>query len=191
MASISWSIFDGSYTIDVIYMQLSYFLKPLYMQLSYLLEYVNVLEWAHSLAWLVGWLCILSYMTCLVCRMYYGPDAIDSTAGRVFVLLGDVFQCAIHRPLTWYGERQIKYWHDERQRFYDLKDKQGITDAQNMAIGWREYLRVLQATVHNMFEEQPESADDKLFRYKNSEMRVQRPGLLALGPLWMLQCRLL
>ena len=51
-----------------------------------------------------------------------------------------------------------------------MKDKQGITHAQNMAIGWREYLRVLQAIVHNMFEEQPESADDKLFRYKNTDM---------------------
>ena len=97
-------------------------------------------------------------------------EAIDSTPGRVFVLLGDVLQCMLHQPLTWYGERQIKFWHQERQRFYDLKDKQGITYAQNMAIGWREYLRVLQAIVHNMFEEHPESADDKHFRYKNMEM---------------------
>jgi len=52
-----------------LYMQLPYFLKPLYMQLTYLLDYVYVLEWAHSLAWLVGWLCIMVFMTCLVCRM--------------------------------------------------------------------------------------------------------------------------
>ena len=82
----------------------------------------------------------------------------------MFVLLGDVFQCMIHCPLTWYGEKRIKYWHNERQKFFDMKDKQGITHAQIRAIGWREYLRALQSIVHNFFEEQPESADDKLFR---------------------------
>ena len=71
-----------------------------------------------------------------------------------------------------------------------MKDKQGITRAQNMAIGWREYLRVLQAIVYNMFEEQPESADDKLFRYKNTEMsECSDPDYWHWGPLWMWQCR--
>jgi len=151
-----------------LYMQLPYFLKPLYMQLTYLLDYVYVLEWAHSLAWLVGWLFIRVFMTCLACRMCFGPEAIDSTPGRMFVLLGEVFQCMI--PLSWYGERRIKYWRNERQKCYDMKDKPGIRHAQSMAIGWREYLRVLQSIVYNFFEEHPESADDKEFRYKNCSM---------------------
>ena len=174
MASISWSIFNGSYIIDVIYMQLCFFFEELYVHISmagaWTKPFITVFAFMHQVAYVAGWVLIIVLMTCLLCRMVFGTEAIDSTPGRVFVLLGEVLQCMFHQPLTWYGERQIKYWHKERQRFYDMKDKQGITRAQNMAIGWREYLRVLQAIVHNMFEEQPESADDKLFRYKNTGM---------------------
>ena len=35
MASISWSIFNGSYIIDVIYMQLCFFLEELYVHIFY------------------------------------------------------------------------------------------------------------------------------------------------------------
>ena len=66
--------------------------------------------------------------------------------------------------------RDIKYWHSERQKCFDMKDKPGIRHAQSMAIGWRECLRVLQSIVYNFFEEHPESADDKEFRYKNCSM---------------------
>ena len=158
-----------------IYMQLCFFPEELYVYISmvgaWMKPVITVFAFMHQVAYVAGWIFIVVLATCLLCRMVFGTEAIDSTPGRVFVLLGEVLQCMLHRPLTWYGERQIKYWHrEERQRFYDMKDKQGITRAQNMAIGWREYLRVLQAIVHNMFEDQPESADDKLFRYKNTDM---------------------
>ena len=43
--------------------------------------------------------------------------------------------------------------------------------AQGQMIGWREYLRILHSTVYNFFDEEvPESADDKLQRYKNSSV---------------------
>ena len=45
---------------------------------------------------------------CLFCRLRYGPEGADRTFGRVFVLLGDVLQCAGHHGLEWYGEREIR-----------------------------------------------------------------------------------
>ena len=176
---MSWTYLFGMDGVAMIllkpvYMQLCFFLEELYAYItvvgSWMKPFITVFAFMHQVAYVAGWISIIVLATCLLCRMVFGKEAIDSTPGRVFVLLGDVLQCMLHQPLTWYGERQIKFWHQERQRFYDLKDKQGITYAQNMAIGWREYLRVLQAIVHNMFEEQPESADDKHFRYKNMEM---------------------
>ena len=176
---ISWTYLFGMDGVAMIlskpvYMQLCFFLEELYAYItvvgSWMKPFITVFAFMHQVAYVAGWISIIVLATCLLCRMVFGKEAIDSTPGRVFVLLGDVLQCMLHQPLTWYGERQIKFWHQERQRFYDLKDKQGITYAQNMAIGWREYLRVLQAIVHNMFEEHPESADDKHFRYKNMEM---------------------
>ena len=176
---MSWTYLFGMDGVAMIllkpvYMQLCFFLEELYAYItvvgSWMKPFITVFAFMHQVAYVAGWIFIIVLATCLLCRMVFGKEAIDSTPGRVFVLLGDVLQCMLHQPLTWYGERQIKFWHQERQRFYDLKDKQGITYAQNMAIGWREYLRVLQAIVHNMFEEHPESADDKHFRYKNMEM---------------------
>ena len=176
---MSWTYLFGMDGVAMIllkpvYMQLCFFLEELYAYItvvgSWMKPFITVFAFMHQVAYVAGWISIIVLATCLLCRMVFGKEAIDSTPGRVFVLLGDVLQCMLHQPLTWYGERQIKFWHQERQRFYDMKDKQGITHAQNMAIGWREYLRVLQAIVHNMFEEQPESADDKHFRYKNMEM---------------------
>ena len=176
---MSWTYLFGMDGVAMIllkpvYMQLCFFLEELYAYItvvgSWMKPFITVFAFMHQVAYVAGWISIIVLATCLLCRMVFGTEAIDSTPGRVFVLLGEVLQCMLHQPLTWYGERQIKFWHQERQRFYDLKDKQGITYAQNMAIGWREYLRVLQAIVHNMFEEQPESADDKHFRYKNMEM---------------------
>ena len=176
---MSWTYLFGMDGVAMIllkpvYMQLCFFLEELYAYItvvgSWMKPFITVFAFMHQVAYVAGWISIIVLATCLLCRMVFGKEAIDSTPGRVFVLLGDVLQCMLHQPLTWYGERQIKFWHQERQRFYDLKDKQGITYAQNMAIGWREYLRVLQAIVHNMFEEHPESADDKHFRYKNMEM---------------------
>ena len=176
---MSWTYLFGMDGVAMIllkpvYMQLCFFLEELYAYItvvgSWMKPFITVFAFMHQVAYVAGWISIIVLATCLLCRMVFGKEAIDSTPGRVFVLLGDVLQCMLHQPLTWYGERQIKFWHQERQRFYDLKDKQGITYAQNMAIGWREYLRVLQAIVHNMFEEHAESADDKHFRYKNMEM---------------------
>ena len=176
---MSWTYLFGMDGVAMIllkpvYMQLCFFLEELYAYItvvgSWMKPFITVFAFMHQVAYVAGWISIIVLATCLLCRMVFGKEAIDSTPGRVSVLLGDVLQCMLHQPLTWYGERQIKFWHQERQRFYDLKDKQGITYAQNMAIGWREYLRVLQAIVHNMFEDQPESADDKHFRYKNMEM---------------------
>ena len=176
---MSWTYLFGMDGVAMIllkpvYMQLCFFLEELYAYItvvgSWMKPFITVFAFMHQVAYVAGWISIIVLATCLLCRVVFGKEAIDSTPGRVFVLLGDVLQCMLHQPLTWYGERQIKFWHQERQRFYDLKDKQGITYAQNMAIGWREYLRVLQAIVHNMFEEHPESADDKHFRYKNMEM---------------------
>ena len=52
-------------------------------------------------------------------RVYYGPDAADSTPGRMFVLFGEILQCVVHRPLWWYGEKRIKHWQNERQTCFD------------------------------------------------------------------------
>ena len=52
--------------------------------------------WMNGCAYLVGWVCIAVFVICLTCRLYDGPDAIDSIPGRVFVLLGEVIQCMGH-----------------------------------------------------------------------------------------------
>ena len=99
--------------------------------------------------------------------MYFGREAIDS----MFVLFGEILQCMVHRPLFWYGEKRIKHWENEHQICFDMQDRDGIMHAQGQMIGWREYLRILHSIVYNFFDEEvPESADDKLQRYKNSSV---------------------
>ena len=121
------------------------------MQLCYILEYAQA--WMHGFAYLTGWLCIIVFSVCLVCRIVFGPDAIRSTPGRMFVLFGELLECMAHHFLEWYGERKIKYWHGEREKCFASKDKPGIRYAQQMAIFWREYLRSLQGIVYNLFDE--------------------------------------
>ena len=190
MAWIDWSEMDGV-IVDFVkfpFMQMYYFIQLLFMQLSYITElfypyfhglavvvapYSDVVStWINGLAYLVGWSCIAVFIICLACRLNYGPDAIDRTPGRVFVLLGEVIQCMGHHVLEWYGERKIKEWEKECQKSFEAKDKQGIRYAQNRMISWRDYLRMLQGIVHNFFdEEEPgESGDQRLQRYQNCSL---------------------
>ena len=112
-------------------------------------------------------------MQSLACRVYFGPDAIDSTPGRMFVLFGEILQCMGHHVLEWYGEKRIKHWRKERQKCCDVKDRDGIKHAQEMMISWRHYLRVLQGIVHNFCDEEPgESAADRLRRYQDCSLIV-------------------
>ena len=46
-----------------------------------------------------------------------------------------------------YGKKCIKHPQNERQKCFDVKDKEGIKHAQGMMIKWREYIRVLQLQV--------------------------------------------
>ena len=110
-------------------------------------------------------------MQSLACRVFFGPDAIDSTPGRMFVLFGEILQCMGHHVLEWYGEKRIKHWRKERQKCCDVKDRDGIKHAQEMMISWRHYLRVLQCIVHNFCDEEPrESAADRLRRYQDCSL---------------------
>ena len=61
----------------------------------------------NGFAHLVGWLCITTFMICLACRVYFGPDAINRTPGRMFALFGELLECMAHHVLEWYGERKI------------------------------------------------------------------------------------
>ncbi len=141
----------------------------------YLAEYQSVVEyaqiWMNGFAYLVGWLCITTFMICLVCRVYFGPDAISSTPGRVFALFGELVECMAHHFLEWYGERKIKYWHGDREKCFAKKDKPSIMYAQEMAISWRKYLRFFQGIVYNFFDEiQVESPGDRYIRCQCSSM---------------------
>ena len=91
------------------------------MQLCYILEYAQA--WRHGSAYLTGWLCIIVFSVCLVCRIVFGPNATDSTPGRMLVLFGALLDCMAHHFLEWYGERKIKYWHGEREKCFANKDK--------------------------------------------------------------------
>ncbi len=179
MAWIDWSFLDGAavnllklpvmqlyYLIEYMAVNLSKF--PI-MQLCYILEYAHA--WMYGFAYLTGWLCIIVFSVCLVCRIVFGPDAIRSTPGRMFVLFGELLECMAHHFLEWYGERKIKYWHCEREKCFASMDKPGIRYAQQMAIFWREYLRSLQGIVYNLFDEiTVESPGDRYVRYQCSSM---------------------
>ena len=70
---------------------------------------------------------------CLFRRLRYGPEGADRILGRVFVLLGDVWQCAGHHGLEWYGEREIRRWQKERRKRFDAKGKPGTTQLRFIA----------------------------------------------------------
>ena len=145
------------------YLWFSGVIYPYLAEYQYVVEYAQI--WMNGFAYLVGWLCITTFMICLVCRVYFGPDAISRTPGRVFVLFGELLECMAHHFLEWYGERKIKYWHGEREKCFAKKDKPSIRYAQQMAISWRKYLRFLQGD-----EIQVESPGDRYIRYQCSSM---------------------
>lgn len=102
--------FDGT-AVGVIkypFMQLYYFIQFLYMQLPCMTDYEYSIQYAHGFAWLIGLLCIVAFMICVACRVFYGPDAADCAPGRMFVLFGEILQCMVHRPLWWYAEKRIQ-----------------------------------------------------------------------------------
>ena len=92
MASISWSIFDGShgygagYVISMPFMQLFYLIQSLFMQLSHMTEYLD--SCFRGLIMLVGMLVVLSFCIGFFCRLAFGGEAVDSLIGRAFVLRG-------------------------------------------------------------------------------------------------------
>ena len=119
MAWIDWSFLDGT-AVNLLkfpFMQLYYFIQLLFMQLSYILEYVyghfhglvvTAMPFFVVVSTWVGGVYILVVMTCTLCRLVYGKDAINSKAGRLFVLGVEWLQCLFSLPLEWYGRRMIK-----------------------------------------------------------------------------------
>ena len=101
---------------------------PILAEYQYVVEYAQV--WMNGFAHLVGWVCITTFMICLVCRVYFGPDAIQSTPGRMFVLFGELLECMGHHFLEWYGEKKIKYWQGEREKF-----RSALPTKTNLALG--------------------------------------------------------
>ena len=179
MAWIDWSSLD-SVAVNFLkfpFMQLYYlieymavnFSKFSNMQLFYILEYAQA--WMDGFVYLTGCLFTIVFSVCLICRIVFGPDAIPSSHGRMFVLFGELLECMAHHFLEWYGERRTKYWHEQRERCFASKDKPGNRYAQQRAIYWREYLRVLQGIVCNMFDDMVvESPRDRYVRYQCSSM---------------------
>ncbi len=151
------------------YLWFSGVIYPYLAEYQYVVDYAQ--DWMNGFAPLVGWVCITTFMICLVCRVYFVPDAIQSTPGRMFVLFGELLECMGHHFLQWYGEKKIRYWQGEREKCFANKDKPGIRRAQQMAIYWREYLRSLQGIVYNFFDEiVVESPRDRYVRYQCSSM---------------------
>ena len=179
MAWIDWSFLDNTavnflkFPVMQLYYLIEYmavnFSKVPTMQLYCILEYAQA--WMDGFAYLTGWLFTIVFSVCLICRIIFGPDAIRSTPGRMFVLVGELLECMAHHFLEWYVEKKIKYWQNQREKCSANKDKPGIRNAQQMAIYWREYLRSLQGIVYNLFDEMVvESPRDRYVRYQCSSM---------------------
>ena len=112
MAWIDWSFLDGT-AVNLLkfpFMQLYYFIQLLFMQLSYILEYVyghfhglvvTAMPFFVVVSTWVGGVYILVVMTCTLCRLVYGKDAINSKAGRLFVL--GVEWLNVFSPYHWSG----------------------------------------------------------------------------------------
>ena len=166
------------------FMQLYYLIQLLFMQLSYIIEYVY--PCFHGLVvvttsffdvaptW-IGRVCIVMAMVCTICRLIYGKDAIDTKAGRLFVIGVEWVQCLCSPALEWYGRRMTKHHQRLRQEAFDKvpKDKDGILRAQNGIIQWTSFMRFMQGLVHNLFDEDDgpkEGAAEKLQRYQGCSM---------------------
>eukprot|EP00434_Breviolum_minutum_P041002 symbB.v1.2.036458.t1/scaffold5151.1/size30365/2 len=155
------------FLIEVVYPYLDYGLMVVGPHLD-----VVVMNF-HKVAFLVGWMAIIGSAICLLCRIRYGPEAIHSTPGRVFVLSIDVVQCIGHHFLEKFGMWRIGRWRAYHQRCLKAKDKEGCRYAQNQMISWYQYLRVLQGIVHNFFDEpseQGESSAERKRRYLDSTL---------------------
>ena len=152
MASISWSIFDGSYTIDVIYMQLCFFLT-----------YGDTIF--HGLIMLVGTLAVLSFCMGLFCRLVFGGEN-GNLIGRAFVLSGDVAFCLSSPLLYKWIDVRINWLRGEHRRLLKLKDKPAIRDVQDRMIDLYESKRELDGIVYGFFTS--ESSTEKYKRYQAS-----------------------
>ena len=190
MAWIDWSMFDGV-NVNLFkfpFMQLYNFIQFLFMQLSYMIEYayanihglvVAIVPLFDVVSTWVGRVCIVVMMTCTVCRLIFGKEAIDSKAGRLFVLGVEWVQCLCSPPLEWFGRKMIKRHQRLRQEAFDKvpKDRDGILNAQNGIIKWTSFVRFMQGLVYGFFDEHDaaddgpkESATDKWQRYQRSSM---------------------
>ncbi len=146
------------------FMQLYYLIQLLFMQLSHIIEYVY--PYFHGLVvvtrscidvastW-IGRVCIVVMMLFTICRLICGRDAIDTKAGRRFVLGVEWIQGLCSPALEWYGRRVIKHHQRVRQEAFDKvpKDRDGILSAQNGIIEWTSFMRCRQRLVHNFFDD--------------------------------------
>ena len=151
MASISWSIFDGSYTIDV-----------LYMQLSYMTACMDT--YFHGPFMLVGTLAVLSFCVGLLCRLVFGGEN-GNLIGRAFVLSGDLAICLSSPLLYKWIDVRINWLHGQHRRLLKLKDKPAIRDVQNRMIALYESKRELDGIVYGFFTS--ETAAEKYKRYQS------------------------
>ena len=174
MASISWSIFDGSstsgcgYLIAKPFMQLSYLFELLFMQLSYMTEYLD--SYFHGLMMLVGTLAVLSFVIGLFCRMVFGGGD-RSLIGRAFVLRGDVMTCLLSPFLYKWIDVRVNWLRGEHRRLVGLRVKAlkpAIRDLQNRMINLYESKRVLDGIVYGFYDS--ETPTEKYKRYQSSRM---------------------
>ena len=174
MASISWSIFDGSsthgygYLIAKPFMQLSYLFELLFMQLSYMTEYLD--SYFHGLIMLVGTLAVLSFFIGLFCRMAFGGGD-RSLIGRAFVLSGDVMTCLLSPFLYKWIDVRVNWLRGEHRRLVGLRAKAlkpAIRDLQNRMINLYESKRVLDGIVYGFYDS--ETPTEKYKRYQSSSM---------------------
>ena len=186
MAWIDWFMMGGVIVnlFKFPFMQLYYLIQLLSMQLSYVFGYAY--PYSHGLvvmtasffdvaATWIGRVCIVVIMFCAICRLIYGKEAIQSKAGRLFVLGVEWVQCLCSPASEWYGRRMIKHHQSLRQEAFNKvpKDRAGILRAQNGIIEWTSFMRFIQGLVHNFFDDDDgpkESAAEKLQRYQNCSM---------------------
>ncbi len=158
MASVAWSIFDGShghgygYMISMSFMQLFYLIQSLFMQLSCMTEYLDACF--HGLIMLVGMLAVLSFCNGFCCRVVFGGERCDSLIGRAFVLSGGVVACLSSPLLYRWIDLRIQWLRQERQRLLKLQDRVGILDVQTRMISLYESKRALYGIVNGFWDEE-------------------------------------